>query len=1258
MRLFFLFFMLYLSNSTIQAQDGIEIIGPIQVYNNCAPVRYYVEVLQTEVNETSWILEPSTGFLVIDSQAYGIAILFLENGVFTLIATSTSVNNEIFQDTITIFVSGISLEPLVVEGCYQINPSNDCYQVCEFSETYVTDFNNGNQLQIEGADSVEYIFNGNYIIHWGPAGSGSIISGNTDCGTNVCFEILPAPVAEFQTTPGSVDDTLIVCKGQDVYFTNQSLNGLFYTWTFGDGTVSTDYHVTHHFGNEGYFTVNLNAASICCESDKEVVVEVLPTPALELDCVNSICPESRQRYTVTTNNCAQYHWTVSSNGTIVGGGSLTDNFIEIIWHEGPDGIISLEAENCVPEYCMSASTFRIPIISPDGPISGDERVCSNELGTYQVPYFPGAIYQWNVSNDGVIISDPTLNAVTIQWNAVNANTASTITVNYDNCFLECQGTDQFNVLITPEIIMTGDRYVCQGYIATAAAYAGFVSTFPVDVLWSIEDEAGNVFHTEAIASAIFTHAFTYPAGEYFWVASNSSGTFCNELVRLAISVIQTPNTTFTIKGETEICVGEMYGYTIESNGNYSTLWTVIDGGTTFNFEGQTIQHAFGAVPPYRVEAVQTDIQFQSCISQPVSLDLITPDDFVLMGSTEGCLNSIDSFQVPFISGTEYAWQIIPADAGEIRISNQNSIAVFWTRIGNATIRLDACGKTIDKNVYIHPLPVFQITGPKNACPGDKVEISSNQLTFQHSWVSESGSIIGNLNSISLFPGTYSLEAFDSHACSDKHAFEISSYPVPIVHLTTPSANLYCTSIPGDVKIYANTDAGNYLFEWFLNNVSLGLSGPIWDVTSFGDYHVTVINQYGCRTVSQKITFNNCCPPSACGGPAGGPFPAGCSFTLHDFDIVKSGLTCNERTYTPQLPGIEPGSEFWKIESNSLGTIHSASTNVLNYQYTLPGYYHITSVARLNGFPYTPSNCGHYQIIIDTIRSVADYTFEGRCAGANIDFEDLTTYIPGETIASWHWEFDDPASGVDNISSLQHPTHIFATSGTYDVTLIVTMVSGCTTLQTHNVTIQNGPAILIQSDPIYCENEAQSFIIPDDLFDIAWDFGDVVSGLQNISTGDSVIHTFGLNGLYTITVSASDQYQCSSSATVITDIRANTLTGVINLAPGTAICYGDTALLTAPAGGIQWLWSNGETTDHIEVIETNQYGVLIEDAFHCTFTPPPQFVIVVAKPEVTIRAREILGPGEYGPWQDSLGLCSGVEFQIEAFSNGTILFHWN
>ncbi len=1253
LRACFVIMIMGLSLCVVSAQSFYQIYGPQLIQDLCGWHEYGLET-DAQITETEWFLSPSDG-QILSGTLYNVNIQFPAPGTYTLFASSVSVNGEVLRDTMLIQVYGQSVKPEVV-GCYELNLVSDCYKVCAGSKSIIEVNTNAN-FEVYGAESYQYISEG-LEITWGNGGDADVVVVYPgQCDVRLCFEILPKPFADFSSFPASVNDTVIVCQNQEIIFENESFNALSYSWDFGDGNESESFNATHAYKDPGLYTAILHAESICeCNDSKQIIVRVLAAPAPTLDCVNSVCPGSRQRYTASSDECNVFYWTVSGNGTIVNGGGVSDDFIEIIWHNGPEGVIELSVDNCNSASCPVATIFRIPVISPDGPITGKEMVCSGNAEVYTVPYFPGTHYTWDLGSHGTILSGQNSNSIVVQWYVENINSQkfTSVTVEYNNCFLECGGKDTLAVSISPDFELTGDSEVCENGEATIAALHLNIVNVPVQ--WHIENEQGQIVFTQPGLSNTITHTFSYPPGDYEWVATNLSPMYCISELRHKIRVIALPTPPDGILGDTLICAGQTYGFTVDESGPYNTFWGITDGTATYFYEGNTCNYTFGSLPPYIVSAYHVDIQYAACVSDPLTITLHTAASHTIQGASEACVNDVDLFSFALINGADYKWEVLPTDHAEIRKSDQNNVEVYWTQSGPATLRLQLCGFVFDQIVDVHSLPAVNVVGPSSVCGNESALITTGNPSLPHTWLDENNNIIGTSGDISLSPGHYAVSLVDTKGCSDKSLFEILSLPVPSINISTAYPTVYCGSIPAGVKIVVNTDGTDYVFNWFKDNVAIGGGSATWHVTDFGTYHAEVTNQYGCKSISDQITFLDCCIPADCILPPGCFLP-GCAYIPQDFDIVTSGTDCRSRTYTPMWPDIIPDQSRWSIESVSLGGIAIVEADILQYNYTYPGYYLITMTGLIDGHTYLPGICGHFQELMDTIRAIPDFGFQGQCAGAMITFEDLTTFLPDESIVSWSWNFDDPASGVDNSSSVQDPTHIFSLAGDYDVQFRATLASGCSVTMVKSVNISSGPPLSPTFDAVFCEKEALRFDLPGELFEINWAFGDPSSGIENGSTDASPYHTFNLPGIYSTSVSAMDVFGCSSQKIFPIDVRANTLSGTVTVDPTTPICFGDTATLTSPSGGLSWLWNTSETTEMISTSESNQYNVFIQDQYHCTYAPPPVFVSVSPQPEMIIKGREIFGPGEYGTWETSLQMCYGTSFELQVFAAGNIIFYW-
>lgn len=74
---------------------------------------------------------------------------------------------------------------------------------------------------------------------------------------------------------------------------------------------------------------------------------------------------------------------------------------------------------------------------------------------------------------------------------------------------------------------------------------------------------------------------------------------------------------------------------------------------------------------------------------------------------------------------------------------------------------------------------------------------------------------------------------------------------------------------------------------------------------------------------------------------------------------------------------------------------------------------------------------------------------------DVAFTDTSTGVP----TSWLWDFGDPASGLNNTSTNQNPTHTFSTIGVFNVTLTATNVDGSSAPNVKTISISINPGDL-------------------------------------------------------------------------------------------------------------------------------------------------------------------------------------------------------
>ncbi len=171
---------------------------------------------------------------------------------------------------------------------------------------------------------------------------------------------------------------------------------------------------------------------------------------------------------------------------------------------------------------------------------------------------------------------------------------------------------------------------------------------------------------------------------------------------------------------------------------------------------------------------------------------------------------------------------------------------------------------------------------------------------------------------------------------------------------------------------------------------------------------------------------------------------------------------------------------------------------------------------------TASNlCGSNTICISVVVAacvppVANWT--SVTAGLVVNFGDLSLNSP----TTWAWDFGDGGT-----STLQNPTHTYATVGSFTVCLIITNVCGADTLCNSINTGCNSPVAGFTRIPTNL-SVAFTDATTNGPTSWLWDFGD-----GNTSTLQSPTHVYAASGTYTVCLTSTNTCGSNTTCTVIT-----------------------------------------------------------------------------------------------------------------------------
>ncbi|HNG90647.1 MAG TPA: PKD domain-containing protein, partial [Saprospiraceae bacterium] len=375
--------------------------------------------------------------------------------------------------------------------------------------------------------------------------------------------------------PSPADTVLEICKGQSVFFKNESLAADLFEWTFSDdASVETQPNPKHEYNQPGLFSVRLIARTQClCADTTWLRVRVLDAESPLLNCINTLCPGEVITYS-TPSVCATYEWSTSPNGSIIGGGGPLDDSVTVRWMSGPEGTLSLRALGCGGNVCPAVAVVQVPILSDAAEIRGPELVCPDAEEVYQITAFDGANYVWGMASaDGSVLEGQGSPKVSVKWGK-SSTSPRPLWVEYDNCYLGCKGRDTIWVKISPQFGIVGPVEACDNTVRTFSTKT--YDNKNITCEWTLYAPDGSVAHQYTAPNQNYVATFGFGPGTYRMlarpIAAQQQNT-CTSEAEWKVLVQANPQKPFGISGQTVFCPSQQLTYTAQGvNPSYDVRW--------------------------------------------------------------------------------------------------------------------------------------------------------------------------------------------------------------------------------------------------------------------------------------------------------------------------------------------------------------------------------------------------------------------------------------------------------------------------------------------------------------------------------------------------------------------------------------------------------------------------------------------------------------------------------------------------------------
>lgn len=242
-----------------------------------------------------------------------------------------------------------------------------------------------------------------------------------------------------------------------------------------------------------------------------------------------------------------------------------------------------------------------------------------------------------------------------------------------------------------------------------------------------------------------------------------------------------------------------------------------------------------------------------------------------------------------------------------------------------------------------------------------------------------------------------------------------------------------------------------------------------------------------------------------------------------------------------------------------------------YTYADTGTYNVTLIAT------TDSMCRDTLTQLVTVHAspTAGFFNDTVCAQLEMTFTDTSTVISG-AIISWLWYFGD-----GQVSTNQHPTHIYTTGGQYTVSLVVQSDLGCIDTLAKTIYVYPKPVANYSTQAV-CQNATTNFT---DLSVIAagsqitnwnWSFGDPAAAT---STVQSPTHVYDTSGVYTVTLITETNFGCLDTVTRTAQVYNLPVSDFIfnDVCRYNAAVFTNTSTIAAGSSIVDYYWNFGNGT---------------------------------------------------------------------------------
>lgn len=1052
-----------------------------------------------------------------------------------------------------------------------------CTNISNAATSFIWDFGDGNTSAAVNPSHV-YAVPGIYDIR--------LIAINGVCADTLIMPITvhPKPEAAFSFIPQAP------CPAPaTIQFTNQSVNGVSYVWSFGDGGTSTAVTPSHTYNFNTWYSVQLVATNSFGCKDTVTKFDSIRIHDLVLDvgavpyqgCVPLSVDFFSARYTNIPSSGALYPYQGSTWYWDFGDGSTSADSTPTHIYTTP-GNYTITLTVTTDNGCVVTDTTHVLVGTlPNTLFTGSpDIICVGGTVTFNNLTTGATAYLWEFGDGGSTgATNPTY--------TYNTSGVYTVTLHaYNN---GCEGSYQIQDMITvlPPTALFDSEFNCVNPLLVTFDDAGTIGA--TSQTWDFGD--GN---TSTLSAPTHTYSATGAYNVTLITFNSVSG--CSDTITHPIEVVD-PVAGF-VANDTAICRHD----SITFQASYTALATQYNwyiGSLAYIDSPSVIGHRFPQNGIYTVSVVIYDIH--GC------RDTATRTNYILVATPEAEFTAVPPvgctpLQVQFtdnsthVAGTHSVTRGWDFGNGTMTIVNTPGTSSTYPVAGLYDISMIVtnnigCSDTLEKQDYVdarQPVAAFYVNDT-TACIGQPLSFSntSNGTSLSASWDFGDGTTSLQYNPTHTYAATGSytvrLIVIDPTGCTDtliKTAY--ISISKPDASFTISDTLAICPPLNA---IFTNTTTGGATYTWaFGNSTTSILQNPSSVYTDPGFYSITMIAMdiHGCKDTAYGTTHVL--------GYAGG-----LSYTPLD------GCAPATVQFTATLTNVP--SLVWDFNDGTTAPVSSSATTT--HTYVTPGAY-VPKLILSDGMGCLNSSDGLDTIKIDGVK--AGFITSPLCEKTPISLED-TSYSFFSDVVSWQWDFNNGAQ----VSNQQDPLFSVNSPGTYTVTLITVNANGCADTLQQPLTIHPLPVITASGDTAVCPGDAARLGATGG---VSYVWNDPGSTLSCTTCADPFASPVTATS-YTVT--GTDVHGCMNTDVVSVGMQLITIS---TADPGGEICI-DSSIRLSAAGADRYEWKPAESLDNPHIPDpaaspqaTTVYTVM---AWEGSCPPDSHKVTVMVRPKPTVYA---------------------------------------